>query len=78
MPQSAFIVRVPEAEALVRELRNRFDASSRLGVPAHVTVLFPFMSPERVTAVVLAEVKAALQQVPAFTFRNLSMTLHHC
>jgi hypothetical protein len=39
MAESAFIVRVPEAEACVSELRNRFDASVRLGVPAHITVL---------------------------------------
>jgi hypothetical protein len=33
---------VQEAERAVSELRLRFDPSAALGVPAHVTVLFPF------------------------------------
>ncbi|MET8586243.1 2'-5' RNA ligase family protein [Streptomyces collinus] len=41
--QSGLIVRVPEAEPLVREWRDRLDPSARAGVPAHVTVLFPFL-----------------------------------
>jgi hypothetical protein len=43
MPRTALIVAVPEAEAAVRELRLRYDWSARHGVPAHVTVLFPFL-----------------------------------
>ena len=68
MPESAFIVRVPEAEACVGRLRERFDASARLGVPAHITVLAPFMSPELVTTTVIREAQAALSQVPSFAF----------
>jgi 2'-5' RNA ligase len=41
--QSGLIVRVPEAEFAVRGWRERFDSSARDGVPAHVTVLFPFL-----------------------------------
>jgi len=52
MAESAFIVRVPEAEPCVGALRERFDASVKLGVPAHITVLVPFMSPERITEAV--------------------------
>jgi hypothetical protein len=37
MAQTAFIVRVPEAERHVGDLRDRFDPSARLGVPAHIT-----------------------------------------
>jgi 2'-5' RNA ligase superfamily len=33
---------VEEAEIAVSELRLRYDPSASLGVPAHVTVLFPF------------------------------------
>jgi 2'-5' RNA ligase len=45
MPRSALIVVVPEAEALVAALRLRYDPMAAHGVPAHVTVLFPFDSP---------------------------------
>ena len=68
MPETAFIVRVPEAEACVGALRERFDASVQLGVPAHITVLVPFMSPDRVTGTVLQDAQDALSQVPSFAF----------
>ena len=68
MAETAFIVRVPEAEALVGSLRERFDASAALGVPAHITVLAPFMPPEEITPAVMQQVRSALSVVPAFTF----------
>ena len=45
---SAVIVTVPEAEPIVGELRLRHTYDAPLGVPAHVTVLFPFVPAERV------------------------------
>ena len=69
MAQSAFIVKVPEAEPHVAHLRNRFDASARLGVPAHITLLFPFMSPELVNSSVLAVVSKLAQSVAPFSFQ---------
>lgn len=66
---SAFVVRVAEAESRVAALRQRFDASARLGVPAHVTLLHPFMPPRRITADVLQRARAALAAVPAFAYR---------
>ena len=68
MPQSAFIVRVPEAEPHVSRWREQFDPSSRLGVPAHVTLLFPFMSPEQVDAEVLRKVSALAASTTPFSF----------
>jgi 2'-5' RNA ligase len=69
MSQSAFIVRVPEAEPHVASWRDRFDPAARLGVPAHVTVLFPFMAPERIDAAVLAQAQAILSGLAPFAFR---------
>ncbi|MGW4143163.1 2'-5' RNA ligase family protein [Streptomyces mirabilis] len=46
--QSGLIVRVPEAEPAVRAWRDRLDPSARAGVPAHVTVLFPFLDDSRI------------------------------
>lgn len=69
MADSAFIVRVPEAEACVGALRVRYDASVKLGVPAHITVLAPFMSPERITEAVLQQAQAALNAASSFSFR---------
>ena len=41
--RSAIILPVPEAERLVAELRREGDPSAARGVPAHVTLLYPFV-----------------------------------
>jgi 2'-5' RNA ligase len=51
--ESALVVFVPEAEPLVSTLRLQYDESARLGAPAHLTVLYPFMDPRRVDQAVL-------------------------
>ena len=68
MPFSAFVVMVPAAQARVGPLRSRFDATTALGMPAHVTLLVPFMDPAALTPEVLAQAQAALDAVPAFDF----------
>lgn len=68
MAISVFIVKVPGAEALVGQLRQRFDASARLGVPAHITVLVPFMDPKAIDAAVLEQARRALAPFSAFSF----------
>jgi 2'-5' RNA ligase len=68
MPQSGLVVCVPEAEGVVGSLRERFDSSASLGVPAHITVLFPFMSPDAIDAVVLQRVQRVVSKATAFEF----------
>lgn len=68
MAISAFIVPVPQAEPLVGDLRRRFDATAALGVPAHITVLVPFMDPRQITPEVLEQAQRALDRVAAFSF----------
>jgi hypothetical protein len=48
--ESAVLIRVPEAEPLVGEWRRRFDPSALLGIPAHITVVYPFVPVEGVQA----------------------------
>lgn len=66
--ESGFVVCVPEAEDVVRALRQRYHAVALLGVPAHITVLYPFMPPQHITHEVLARAAAAVASVPAFAF----------
>ena len=66
MTETAIIVKVPETERHVGGLRDRFDASSRLGVSAHATVLYPFMSPELITPPIVQAIDAAFDSVQAF------------
>lgn len=68
MAESALIVRVPQAESHVGALRGRFDPSLRRGVPAHITVLFPFMSPEQIDSTVLEKLREVLKPIAAFAF----------
>ena len=68
MAESAFVVLVPEAEALVGDLRLQYDGSARLGVPAHITLLYPFMEPSLITPEVIRECAGVLAAFPAFAF----------
>lgn len=64
------IIAVAEAEPYVASLRRAHDSSAALGVPAHVTVLFPFAPPGEVDEPALAELFAAH---PAFDFELASV-----
>ena len=68
MNQSALIVVVPEAEPLVGSLRSRFDPSALVGMPAHITVLFPFMPVERLTADILGKLGTVIGGFVEFDF----------
>jgi hypothetical protein len=41
-PEAALILPVPEAEPVVGELRGLYDPSAAVGVPAHITINYPF------------------------------------
>lgn len=66
---SAAVVLVPEAEPVVGVTRARYDRSGRWGVPAHVTVLFPFVPPAEHTPEVYAALDAALTVIAPFPAR---------
>lgn len=52
------IVVVPEADVRVREIRLLHDSSAARGVPAHITLLFPFADGNDVDEQALAELFA--------------------
>jgi 2'-5' RNA ligase len=68
VPRSALIVEVPEAEPLVGEWRARHDWSAQHGVPAHITLLFPFVAVEHVDSVLLDELRRLFETQAAFPF----------
>jgi 2'-5' RNA ligase len=45
--ESAIIVPVAEAEPLVGNWRRQYDETAKFGVPAHITLLYPFRPPEQ-------------------------------
>ena len=65
--ESAIIVPV-EVPIPVRRLRDRFDPSAAEGVPAHVTLLYPFMPLDALTDELRAELGVLIGEQPAFPF----------
>jgi 2'-5' RNA ligase len=65
--ESAVVVNVPVAESVVGPHRDRLDEAARWGVPAHVTVLYPFLPPAEIDDTVLAVLSRAVAGVPQFT-----------
>jgi hypothetical protein len=78
--ESAIVVPIPEVEGIVGQLRLRYDAAARLGVPAHVTLLYPFRPVEGLAGEIeaLREVCGAIEAFPfAFTeVRRFSATAY--
>jgi 2'-5' RNA ligase len=66
--RTTLIVEVPAAEPLVSEHRLRMDRHSALGVPAHVTVLYPFAPLRDVDDTMLGRLAALFGSIPAFDF----------
>ena len=67
--QTALIAVIPAAESVVGEHRARLDAAAALGVPAHVTVLFPFVPVSRLGTAELDRLGRLFAAVPAFDVR---------
>jgi 2'-5' RNA ligase superfamily len=64
--ESALVVLVPEAESLVKSFRDQYDPSAGDGVPAHVTILYPFKPPDQLTVDVLTTLQDLVSSLPSF------------
>jgi 2'-5' RNA ligase len=67
--ESALVVEVPEAEAAVARHRERLDENAALGIPAHITVIAPFLPRAGLGPPVLDELSRLFGAVPRFRFR---------
>jgi 2'-5' RNA ligase superfamily protein len=65
--ESGIILPVPEAEPIVGQLRTLYDPQARVGVPAHITLLYPFAHASKVADIVDA-LHQLFSRVPAFEF----------
>jgi 2'-5' RNA ligase len=70
--ESAIIVPIPEVESVVGPLRLQFDVGARIGVPAHITLLYPFRSAQAVVDEIerLRDVCASIEAFP-FSFTEV-------
>lgn len=71
--ESALVLPVPEAEPYVQRHRFRHDSVALRGVPAHITVLYPFMAPEEISDGATDAVRRVLEHVPQFPFRLMRL-----
>ncbi len=65
-PCTALVVVVPEAEPIVGGDRERLDVNAPLGVPAHVSVLFPFVPVRGLDSAVTARLARVFRGLLAF------------
>lgn len=66
---TAIICRVPEAEPFIAHYRERYDPSARRNVPAHVTILYPFLPLPEVDAEAVACLREIAAGVRCFDYR---------
>lgn len=72
-PETALVILVPEAEALVKPFRDLYDPSAAAGVPAHVTLLYPFKPPAELADSVIEGLRQCFAGVPGFDFSLTSL-----
>ena len=66
--ESALVILVPEADALVKPFRDQYDPSAAAGMPAHITVLYPFKTPDEVDEVVLDDLRNCFERFAPIQF----------
>jgi 2'-5' RNA ligase len=64
--RTALVALVPEVDPLVRPHRERHDPTADAGMPAHVTVLYPWLPVDALDANSLADLGAVLRAVGPF------------
>lgn len=69
MARTLLALLVPEAEPVVADLRARMDPAARLGLGAHVTLLYPFLDSGSVTPDVLDRLRGVVARHAGFAFR---------
>jgi len=72
--ESTLAILVPEAEGLVRSFRDRYDPAAKVGMPAHITLLYPFKSPDEIDGLVLDTLGRCFSRFQAFKFSLATIT----
>jgi 2'-5' RNA ligase len=62
------LIPVPEADAVVGRWRQEHDPVAAAGVPAHITLIVPWLPPDEIGEGDLAELDDMLEPVAAFDF----------
>jgi len=71
--ESTLAILVPEAEGLVRSFRDRYDPAAEAGMPAHITLLYPFKSPDEIDVLVLDTLNDCFSRFQPFKFSLMTI-----
>ena len=66
--EAALVVIVPEAEPLLGRFREKYDPAAGWGVPAHITINYPFIPGVEPTADVLDRLSKRFAEMLPFSF----------
>lgn len=65
---TALVILVPESEPLVHSFRDTYDPAAIAGMPAHITLLYPFKQPDEVSELLLDELRLLFGSCTPFGF----------
>jgi 2'-5' RNA ligase len=71
--ESALVVLVPEADDLAKPFRDRYDPSAADGMPAHITLLYPFKLPDQDEQEALGDLRKCFGRFAPFGFALASI-----
>ena len=66
--ETALVIEVPESENAVGELRVHYDPVCNLGMPAHITILYPFVPAPLLNADDFDVINQALSDIHRFRY----------
>jgi len=66
--ETAVVVRVPEAEPAIGAHRREHTLDAADGMPAHMTILYPFADSAVLAVGMVRELRETLAEIPAFRF----------
>jgi 2'-5' RNA ligase len=67
--EAALVIPVPEAEPFISRLRMEYDPTEALGVPAHITINYPFLPGAKPTADLMVELANHFAHFEPFEYK---------
>jgi 2'-5' RNA ligase len=67
--EQALVITVPAVEPLVARIRSQHDPTAALGMPAHITINYPFLPERTISPEVIVTLAELCARTPSFTFR---------
>lgn len=66
--ETALVVLVPEVDESVVEFRSKYDSAVAAGLPAHITILYPFKNPSDIAKDVIDQLAVLFAEHSRFVF----------